>query len=84
MNFYGAAETPSYLEAPDNEDSGEACESCGDEDRYDELDGGHYEGLCRTCYDDALYESHMEDLADRMQDREWFPEDYDNYDDGGY
>ena len=74
---------PSYLEAPDNEDSVGLCESCNDEEAYDELIGGRFEGLCTLCYDEALYEMHQEDLAERAQDREWFPEDYD-YDHGGY
>lgn len=74
-------DVPAYLEAPDNEDSEAMCESCGGEEAYDELIGGVYEGLCTLCYDEALYEAyeaHMEDLAERQQDREWFPEDYED------
>lgn len=70
-------ETPEYLEAPDNEDSGEECEYCGSP-AWDE---GRYDNLCFEHNMEAYEEERLEDLAERAQDREWFPEDYgDRYD----
>ena len=73
-NFGGASETPAYLEAPDNEDSEGTCEYCG-EPVWDE---GKYPELCVACNMEAIREEYYEDLAERQQDREWFPEDYED------
>ncbi len=67
-------DVPAYLEAPDNEDSEGVCPYCGE----DSDDDGRYPDLCRGCNDEAAREEYYEDLAERMQDREWFPEDYDD------
>lgn len=72
------ADVPAYLEAPDNEDSEGLCE-CGDP--VD--DDGRYPDLCWQCNDEAAREEYWDDMAERLADREMFPEDYD-YDHGGY
>ncbi len=67
------ADTPAYLEAPDNEDSEAECDyGCG-EPAWDE---GKYPELCYECNQEAMLDEYYEDLAERRQDREMFPEDY--------
>lgn len=70
-------DVPAYLEAPDNEDSEGTCIYCG-EDAYDD---GKYPDLCVECNREAAEEEYWEWVAEDRQDREWFPEDYD---DGGW
>lgn len=75
-NFHGAAETPDYLEAPDNEDRGDYCE-CGNE----VADEDRYQDMCWECNEktaeDAYWDQYIADAEDRMM----FPEDYE-YDHG--
>jgi hypothetical protein len=65
-------ETPDYLEAPDNEDSEALCEYC-DTPVWDD---GRYPELCFACNLQAAEDAYWDDLIDRAQDREMFPEDY--------
>lgn len=71
-------ETPEYLEAPDNEDSGLYCE-CGQE----VCDEGRYPELCWECSEEAAEDAYWDRKIEEHEDRMMFPEDYerDYYDD---
>ena len=75
-NFHAAAETPDYLEAPDNEDSGLYCE-CGCE----VWDDGRYPDLCHDCNMVAVEDDFWDQRISDYEDRLMFPEDYE-YDHG--
>lgn len=70
-------EYPEYLEAPDNEDSEEVCEYCGD----DAWDDGMYDRMCYACHMEAYEEEAAERAAEARAEREFddYAIDYDPY-----